>query len=187
MNTTLLINPADIKTLTRLSINFSDDKLSRALLKAQRRELKPILGKHLFDKLTGDVDSSTAFTGDYLILFDEYIYPFLIASTEFWVTKEQFSSVSDNGLGQLAAGTNYNPLSKSDYNAVIEELQAEMDSIGKFLVEYLRDKGSSTFAELGMSTDIPSDEADLEAPRNRSPFIINKNRGQQNYFENRKK
>ena len=180
MNLTTLINVADIKGLTRIGPNFSDEALNRAVLKAQRRELKPIIGKNLMQKFIDDVDSSTALTGEYKILFDDYIYPFLVACTEYWVTKDDYSDFSDNGLGKLSGSAAYNPLSDAEFNRVIDGLEEEMDYYGKPLAEYVRSKGSSTFAELSATTTIESDEADLVAPRNRSPLIL-KRRQDDNY------
>lgn len=86
---TVWIKENDMAQLTSLSGNIDADKLLPWINVAQTTEMKRVLGKDLWEKINTDIKNGTPFSGDYLIIFDDYIVPMLV----------YYSCVSYIGLG----------------------------------------------------------------------------------------
>ncbi len=172
---TLLINEADISAFTDIGVGYNSTDLSNAIVKAQERELRPILGKKLYDVFIAAIDNGNALADNYQTLLDDYIFKFLIHASYANVLESIFLKPRSNGLGQPVASSGFTPASQQLYNTKRDSVQSDMDHYGNKLVEYLN-KNTDLFAEITASTDLDSDEADLSRQRNRSPFITRSKR-----------
>ena len=172
----LLINTADLRGFSDIGVGYDGNLLANAVLKAQEKELRPILGRHLYEHFTDNVSSSTAETGDYLILLDEYIQQFLIQASLRELVKENQFKLRSNGLSRRNTSPSSTSATDGQYAQKIDYIEEEMDFYGNKLVEYLTEAGSATFPELSMATDLKSDDPDLSKQYNRSPLVINRDK-----------
>jgi len=74
MATKLFISPQAIQQTTILGGNIDKDKFSFCIESVQITVIEPLLGTELYDKIITDF-SANALAGDYLTLFNEFIFP----------------------------------------------------------------------------------------------------------------
>ena len=178
MAKTLFINTADLRGFSDIGVGYDEQVLANSVLKAQEKELRPIIGKHLYDKFNDDIEGSIAFTGAYATLNTEYLKPFLIQASLRELVKSQQFRLKSNGLGRRNSSPNFTSATDSQYGQKIDYIEEEMDFYGNKLVEYLKDAGVSVFPELNMTVDLSSEFPNLEKQNNRSPLIINRKNNQ---------
>ena len=169
-----LISSAKLRAFTDIGNNYNATDLSNAVEKAQKLELEPIIGKNLYEGLQDGVVNETL-TADETTLLNDYIEDFLIQASYLNVLESIFLRPRSSGLGQRAGSEGFTPASRELYNQKRLSVQAEMDFYGNKLVEYL-DANLSLFPELLASTDLSSDEPNLDNQHNSSPLIINRNK-----------
>ena len=80
----LFVKPLEIKKYTIIDGNVDDDKIQYAILNVMVREIEPLLGSELYDKLKEDKENGTL-TGLYSTLFTQYVQPITLhkATAEF--------------------------------------------------------------------------------------------------------
>lgn len=74
MAETLFVTPSEIAGTTIMGGNVDPDKYITNIAFVQMTVIEPLLGTELYDKITEDFENETL-TGDYLILFNEYVKP----------------------------------------------------------------------------------------------------------------
>ena len=173
----LLISSAKLRAFTDIGTNYNTTDLSNAVEKAQIQELEPIIGRNLYDRLTGAInpDGSDSFNTAETTLVDEYIEPFLIPASYLNILESIYIKPRSTGLGTRSGSAGFTPASRELYNQKRLSVQSDMDFYGNKLVEYL-DNNRSTFPQLSQNTDLPSDYPDLDIQRNSSPLIFNKDK-----------
>jgi hypothetical protein len=70
----LFIRPEEITATTVLGGNVDIDKYVFCIANVQVTVIEPLLGSILYDKIVDDFENNTL-TGDYLILFNEFVKP----------------------------------------------------------------------------------------------------------------
>lgn len=76
----LFISESFLKQTTFVGENVQNNVLTAAITKAQTIKIQSILGKALYDKISDDIYNAggiSGLTGNYAILFEEYIVPAL--------------------------------------------------------------------------------------------------------------
>ncbi len=74
----LWLKENDIPELTAFSGNIDADSLKPFIHIAQTTDMKRILGIDLYNKIDTDIQAGTAFTGEYLKIFNEFIVDMLV-------------------------------------------------------------------------------------------------------------
>lgn len=173
----LLISSAKLRAFTDIGTNYNTTDLSNAVEKAQKLELEPIIGKNLYDRLTGSInaDGTTTWNTNETTLVDEYIEPYLIQAAYLNILESIYLKPRSTGLGTRSGSAGFTPASRELYNQKRLSIQSEMDFYGNKLVEYL-DNNRNTFPQLQANTDLVSDRPDLDTQTNASPLIFNRDK-----------
>ena len=121
----LLIKASDLTKNTPLGGNIDIDRYTPCLWDAQLLKLEPILGETLYNKICTDFSTSDL-TGDYLILYTNYIKPFLIHATAENYLLIGAYQIANGGIYKHSA-ENAETISKSevDYLVVNQRSKAE--------------------------------------------------------------
>jgi hypothetical protein len=132
----LLITRNDIIKNTPLGGAIDADALLPFVRTAQEKYILNLLGTVLYNKLQDDVESSTAFTGYYQTLVEEYVKPTLI-----WYTCVEyipFSSLQfkSNGAVKQQSETGVAP-SKSEVDYLLNKALNNADYYSTRLQDYL--------------------------------------------------
>ena len=167
---TLLINEADIRNFTDIGNNYNKTSLSNAVIKAQNIELQEITGKRLIEKLQADIENGVAFVAPYSTLSTEYINPYLIQASYFYLLETLYATPRSRGLGKRTGSASSAALTSVEYHEKRNIVRAEIDFHGKRLAEYLS-TNSSLFVELTSTTEISSDAPNLEQISTNTPLI----------------
>ena len=70
----LFITPQEITETTIVGGNVDFDKYVPCILETQLKTIEELLGSELYNKIVNDLEG-TGLSGDYLILFNDYIKP----------------------------------------------------------------------------------------------------------------
>ena len=151
----LLINVADLRAFTDIGPNYNTRNLVNAVLKAQERDLRDILGKNLLNRFMNDIANGDILPTAYNNLLDEYIKPYLIQVSYGNVLETIYLTPTGSGLGQRSASPSFAPASREVYYSKQETVKQEVDHYGNKLVEYLQ-YNYSTFTELN-TAELASD------------------------------
>lgn len=114
----LFLTPKEIAATTMVGGNVERDKYTPCIENIQKTVIEPMLGTLLYDKIISDLENDTL-TGDYLILFNDYIKPitknfsvaeYALISTLNWTNKgiqvqnsENTNSASKERLNDVAS------------------------------------------------------------------------------------
>lgn len=146
MRKTLLYN-ADLVRNTALSGNIDTDKYAFCIRDAQESVLEEALGESLYDHIESLFNSDTPFpAGDYKILYDKYIRPYLIrqAAVEYLLissfdvgnngnsTRQPEGQTATDDAGELRIINTY----KHKAKMYRERLEAYLCKYGSTLPEY---------------------------------------------------
>ena len=172
---TLLINVADLRVFTDIGNNYNATSLSNSVLKAQDLELRDIVGKRLLDTYTNGVVNSVTHTGFYLTLLNDYINPYLIQASYFYLLQTIYITPRSNGLSKRTSSTSRTSLTQAEFNTKQTIIRSEMDFYGNKIKEYLLENRSE-FSELSASTEVSSDAPDLENNNSASPLFTREDR-----------
>lgn len=124
----LFITPQEITETTIVGGNVDFDKYTPCILETQLKTIEELLGSELYNKIVYDIENNTL-TGNYLILFNEYIKP--ITKNESVATYILISPYS-LGNGGLFKRT-FNGVETIDYKEV-ERLSQRYSSIAQMYV-----------------------------------------------------
>lgn len=99
--TTLLLSPNDTTKLTNISGNVDIDKLTPWIYIAQNNKIKRMLGLPLYDKILTDFEND-ALTGDYLIIYEEFVVDILVYYTSYFYWSFGSYEVDNSGAYRKA-------------------------------------------------------------------------------------
>lgn len=129
------INVEKLKQLGMIELNVESGKLSNILYRCQERDIKPVLGKDLYNKLLEDIENETL-TGDYKELVDDYIIDYLIASVEKKSVWHINMKIREKGTGR--SNDEYvSQSTMSDDNDLRDELSKDKTAFKQNLIDYL--------------------------------------------------
>ena len=117
MATIILIKAQDITKNTLVGGN-ADQSVYSDIKNAQITQIKPLLGDDLYEKICGDY-ASQSLTGDYEIMYEDYIKPLVIHSaTEMFLSHHAYK-VSDIGIVKFSTETSVT-VSKEEVDFLVQ-------------------------------------------------------------------
>lgn len=151
----LMIQPADVIALTQLDGNIDIDNLKPLIYAAQTTHLKAFLGLKLYTKIYDDFVSDTL-SGEYLIIFDEYIKDFLSYYSSALFVDFGGYKVSENGLHKIA-GENMTSLSETETATLSLKFTKLVANVEANFKEYVCDKNLPELVgeTINVQTDFP--------------------------------
>ena len=123
---TILLTDNELSKNTLLSGNIDKDKLRQCILDAQSERLEVLLGEKLYEKICADYDADNL-EDEYLILYTDYIKPFLIRQSALEYLKIGAFSVSNNGIFQPTS-QNAQPISDSQLQVLKDEMSIKANA-----------------------------------------------------------
>jgi hypothetical protein len=136
---TKMIEPQEVIVLTTLNGNIDFNSLNPLIFMAQTTYLKSFLGLNLYTKIYTDFVGNTL-TGNYLIIFDEYIKDLLIYKvSEYYVSFGGYK-IGENGIHKISS-ENREVITESENNTLslkFASMVANVESNFKEFVEPLR-------------------------------------------------
>lgn len=143
MATVLLLNETDLPTFTLMGGEIDTDKWTPCLRDIQVTELKPILGKALYNKIMADYDND-ALDGKYEELYAEYIFDYLIHSTSALYMHIGTVMVTNGGISVAIPDGN---------QAITPEKEAQLSNFQRSRAKHF-ERGMKKFLK-DNATDIP--------------------------------
>ena len=134
----LLLKDNDLSKNTLLSGNIDKDKLRQCILDAQAERLEVLLGEKLYEKICADYDADTLID-EYLILYTDYIKPFLIRQSALEYLKIGAFSVSNNGIFQPTS-QNAQPISDAQLQVLKDEMSIKANAYADRMHRWLKQK-----------------------------------------------
>jgi hypothetical protein len=126
-----LIEFEDLTSATPLGGNIDIDRYKFCILDAQNSKLKELLGDLLYNKLLDDYNETpSVLTGNYLILYNEFIKPILIHQSALEYIKIGSYQVSNGGIYKHTPA-NGTPVESSDIRDMVfnQKEKVEMHEI----------------------------------------------------------
>ena len=132
----LLINNDDLTRHTILGGNIDIDKLVPAMKAAQKTMIKPLFSRELYDKLCLDFYNDNL-TGDYFILWNEYLRDMLIYSAaEIYINTGAYT-IANNGITKIA-GEGAVTINKDELSGQVEFYRRLYDLTKRDMEEWLK-------------------------------------------------
>ena len=132
----ILLTDNELSKNTLLSGNIDKDKLRQCILDAQSEHLEVLLGEKLYEKICADYDADNL-EDEYLILYTEYIKPFLIRQSALEYLKIGAFSVSNNGIFQPTS-QNAQPISGSQLQVLKDEMSIKANAYADRMHRWLK-------------------------------------------------
>lgn len=132
----ILLTDNELSKNTLLSGNIDKDKLRQCILDAQTERLEVLLGEKLYEKICADYDADTL-EDDYLILYTDYIKPFLIRQSALEYLKIGAFSVSNNGIFQPTS-QNAQPISDAQLQVLKDEMSIKANAYADRMHRWLK-------------------------------------------------
>lgn len=133
---TILLTDNELSKNTWLSGNIDKDKLRQCILDAQTERLEVLLGEKLYEKICTDYDADTLID-EYLILYTDYIKPFLIRQSALEYLKIGAFSVSNNGIFQPTS-QNAQPISDAQLQVLKDEMSIKANAYADRMHRWLK-------------------------------------------------
>ena len=133
---TILLTDNELSKNTWLSGNIDKDKLRQCILDAQSERLEVLLGEKLYEKICADYDADNL-EDEYLILYTDYIKPFLIRQSALEYLKIGAFSVSNNGIFQPTS-QNAQPISDAQLQVLKDEMSIKANAYADRMHRWLR-------------------------------------------------
>lgn len=133
---TILLTDNELSKNTLLSGNIDKDKLRQCILDAQSERLEVLLGEKLYEKICADYDADNL-EDDYLILYTDYIKPFLIRQSALEYLKIGAFSVSNNGIFQPTS-QNAQPISDAQLQVLKDEMSIKANAYADRMHRWLK-------------------------------------------------
>lgn len=151
----LMIQPADVISLTLFDGNIDVDNLKPMIFIAQTTHLKGFLGLKLYNKIYADFVSSDL-AGEYLIIFNDYIKDFLSYYTSSLFVDFGGYKVSENGLHKIS-GENMTSLDASETEKLSLKYVTLIAGVESNFKEYISDKNIPELASqnININTQFP--------------------------------
>ena len=152
---TLMIQPQDVIALTTFDGNIDIDNLKPMIFIAQTTHLKSFLGLALYNKIYTDFVAETL-SGEYLIIFDDYIKDFLSYYTSVLFVDFGGYKVSENGLHKITS-ENMVTLDASETEKIVLRYNQLIAGVESNFKEYVSDKGLPELADktINIETTFP--------------------------------
>jgi len=131
----ILLEDNDITKNTPLGGNIDVDKLRQCILDAQATRLEELLGEILYDKIETDFDNNVL-SGDYLILYREYIKPFLIQQSATEYLKIGAFSIANNGI-TIPTPANTTAVTEQTLSRIVNERRLVADMYAERMKKWL--------------------------------------------------
>lgn len=135
---TILLTDNELSKNTLLSGNIDKDKLRQCILDAQSERLEVLLGEKLYEKICADYDADNL-EDEYLILYTDYIKPFLIRQSALEYLKIGAFSVSNNGIFQPTS-QNAQPISDAQLQVLKDEMSIKANAYADRMHRWLKQK-----------------------------------------------
>ena len=132
----ILLTDNELSKNTLLSGNIDKDKLRQCILDAQSERLEVLLGEKLYEKICADYDADNL-EDEYLILYTEYIKPFLIRQSALEYLKIGAFSVSNNGIFQPTS-QNAQPISDTQLQVLKDEMSIKANAYADRMHRWLK-------------------------------------------------
>ena len=133
---TILLTDNELSKNTLLSGNIDKDKLRQCILDAQTERLEVLLGEKLYEKICTDYDADNL-EDEYLILYTDYIKPFLIRQSALEYLKIGAFSVSNNGIFQPTS-QNAQPISDTQLQVLKDEMSIKANAYADRMHRWLK-------------------------------------------------
>jgi hypothetical protein len=131
----VLLKDNEITDNTPLGGNIDVDKLRQCILDAQATRLEELLGEDLYEKIETDFDAETL-TGDYLVLYNEYIKPFLIRQSATEYLKIGAYSIGNNGI-VMPTPANTTAITENMLTNLIKDMSIKADMYADRMYRWL--------------------------------------------------
>ena len=131
----ILLNDNDITKNTLLGGNIDVDKLRQCTLDAQATRLEELLGETLYLKIETDYEAETL-AGDYLILYNDYIKPFLIRQSATEYLKIGAFAIGNNGI-TMPTPANTTAPSEKMLSTLTNEMRLKADMYAERMKKWL--------------------------------------------------
>lgn len=132
----ILLTDNELSKNTLLSGNIDKDKLRQCILDAQSERLEVLLGEKLYEKICADYDADIL-ADEYLILYTDYIKPFLIRQSALEYLKIGAFSVSNNGIFQPTS-QNAQPISDAQLQVLKDEMSIKANAYADRMHRWLK-------------------------------------------------
>ena len=132
----ILLTDNELSKNTLLSGNIDKDKLRQCILDAQTERLEVLLGEKLYEKICADYDADNL-EDEYLILYTDYIKPFLIRQSALEYLKIGAFSVSNNGIFQPTS-QNAQPISDAQLQVLKDEMSIKANAYADRMHRWLK-------------------------------------------------
>lgn len=132
---TLMIEPKDVISLTTFDGNIDIDNLKPMIYIAQTTYLKSLLGLDLYNKIYDDFVNDSL-TGNYLIIFNDYVKDILSYQTASLFVDFGGYKVSENGIHKIT-GENLQVLEESETDKLVLRYSKLIANVEGNLKEFL--------------------------------------------------
>lgn len=132
---TLLLKDNDIAKSTLLGGNIDTDKYKFCIQDAQISKLEEMLGEDLYEKIKTDF-ASNSLAGDYLVLHQKYITPFLIHQSALEYLLVGAYQVSNGGIYKHTPA-NGSPIEKSEVDFMVQNQRAKAEIYAQRMERWL--------------------------------------------------
>jgi len=131
----VLLKDNEITESTLLGGNIDVDRLRQCIIDAQITRLEELLGEDLYDKICNEFDAETL-EGDYLILYENYIKPFLIRQGALEFLKIGAFTIGNNGIA-LPTPANTTAIDSKMLSNLVSEMRAKADMFADRMYKWL--------------------------------------------------
>jgi hypothetical protein len=135
MESEVFIDVNYFKANTSVTQNVSAHNIKVAINKAQRLHIVNLLGRKLYDKVLNDI-STSALTGDYKVLVDDYVSPSLVEWTLFEGYDSFWARISERGVA-VDNSENSTPLTKGDMVYLKDGIRNSAELFDQKCIDYL--------------------------------------------------
>ena len=149
---TLFISATRLKKDTALGGSVDDNLIMPYILLAQDMNILPVLGTDLYDKLKSDVQGGSL-TGAYKTLVETYIQPALVQFAFSTLAPYLRLRFSNNSVVVMGATEQSSSASYDDIKPLMDTATDAAQFYRQRLIDYLTDKGASTFPEYASNSD----------------------------------
>jgi hypothetical protein len=177
MTTTFFISETKLRIFTDVTENLDTEFIKNAVREAQDIEISRIIGTKLYDKLIADINAGTL-SGEYKTLMDDYIQDALLYWAYYYSLDAIYLKPRNSGLVIGNGGENSNSVDRDLYNVKRQNVKNKAEWYSNKLSEYILEKGSGVFPELGQSTELYESTPDYST-QYKSPIVMGDNYLQQ--------
>ena len=131
----VLLKDNELTENTLLGGNIDVDRLRQCIIDAQITRLEELLGEDLYDKICTDYEAETL-EDDYLILYENYIKPFLIRQGALEFLKIGAFTIGNNGIA-LPTPANTTAIDNKMLSNLISEMRSKADMFADRMYKWL--------------------------------------------------